>query len=616
MYFLRNISLGVKLNILVLSAMGILLLGVVILLNRNTHNLTEEVGGERIVEETKIIERRLAEIQEELQVNANFLVTSVSFFQAVGSRDIDETSEIINLANISLGLDDITVVDGDGNRLVDTRVDDDISEEDNLLAIALGGTEATTLLIEENNGQIEISIAVAAPVESNVGNILGAIQLSRQINDLFLEELIFERERVHLGLIYDNQILARTRISTDDQLTDASNRVLTNGVAFDSDAIQQAQTKQEIVTIETLIEGNKGIPHTVAYAPVSSSVPTVIIMILVDLEEISAFQNTTLQITIAIFVALTMVAIAIIYATIYYTTTRPLNRLRGIAQAMTEGQYDERAPVGKKDEVGQLAAAFNNMANAIQQRETSLQVAREQAEQADKAKSMFLASVSHELRTPLNAIINLTKFLSWGMYGAVNEEQVEILGKTESSGKHLLSLINDVLDISKIEAGSLELFVEVDIDVAKILETAVSMGSNLLKDNLVTITSEVEADLPLLAGDRQRILQIVFNLVSNACKFTDQGDIVVRAYRSDEDIYIAVCDSGPGINPDEQAWIFDVFRQSKIGLRKGNGTGLGLPISKRLAEAHGGQLWLESVSGKGTTFYLALPIYSGLEPTI
>jgi signal transduction histidine kinase len=567
------------------------------------------------VEETKIIERRLAEIHEELQVNTNFLVTSVSFYQAVGNRDVEEISEIINLANISLGLDDITVVDGDGNRLVDTHIDEDTTEEDNLLAIALTGTDATTLLIEEHGGQVHISIAVAAPVKG-AGNILGAIQLSRQINDTFLEALIFERERVHLGLIYGDQILARTQISTKDQLSGASNRVLTNGVAFDTEAIRKAQTNQETVTVETLIEGNQGIPHMVAYTPVSSSIPTVIIMILVDLEEISAFQNTTLQITIAIFAALTIVAIAIIYVTIYYTTTRPLNRLRGIAQAMTEGQYDERAPVDKKDEVGQLAAAFNNMANAIQQREMSLQVAREQAEQADKAKSMFLASVSHELRTPLNAIINLTKFLSWGMYGPVNEEQVEILGKTESSGKHLLSLINDVLDISKIEAGSLELFVENDIDVAKILESAVSMGSNLLKDNSVIITREIEADLPLLAVDRQRILQIVFNLVSNACKFTDQGEIVVRAYRVGEEIYIAVCDSGPGIQSDEQAWIFDVFRQSKIGLRKGNGTGLGLPISKRLAEAHGGRLWLENIVGQGATFYLALPIHSGLEPTI
>lgn len=615
MYFLRNISLGVKLNILVLSAMGILLLGVVILLNRNTHTLTEEVGGERIVEETKIIERRLAEIQDELGVNANFLVTSVSFFQAVGSRDVEETSEIVNLANISLGLDDITVVDGDGKRLVDTQVDDDTTEEDHLLATALTGIEATTLLIEENDGQIEISIAVAAPVIFS-GNVIGAIQLSRHITDTFLEELIFERERVHLGLIYDSHILARTRISTNDQQISNSTHILTNGVAFDSKAIEQAQTNLQTVTIENLIEGDNGIPHTVAYTLVLSSVPTVTIMILVDLEEISTFQNTTLQITIAIFVALTMVAIAIIYVTIYYTTTRPLNRLRGIAQAMTEGQYDERAPVDKKDEVGQLAVAFNNMANAIQQREISLKFAREQAEQADKAKSMFLASVSHELRTPLNAIINLTKFLSWGMYGPVNEEQVEILGKTESSGKHLLSLINDVLDISKIEAGSLELFVEDDIDVAKILETAVSMGSDLLKDNLLTITSKIEPDLPLLAGDRQRILQIVFNLVSNACKFTDQGEIEVKAYQSEAEIHIAVCDSGPGINPDEQAWIFDVFRQSKIGLRKGNGTGLGLPISKRLAEAHGGRLWLETVVGQGATFYLALPIHSSLESTI
>jgi hypothetical protein len=265
--------------------------------------LTEEVGGENIAAEANIIERRLAEIQDELRVNANFLVTSVSLFQAVGSRDVAKTSEIISRANLSLRLDDITVVDGDGNRLVDTRGDIENAEEDQLLSRALSGQETTTLLVEETAGQIEISIALAAPVKSATGNTLGAIQLSRHINSDFLEALIFERERVHLGLIYEGEILARTRITTHDQQRRSSQQVLTNGVAVDEGSVEAAQTSQQTVILPNLIQGDRGIPHSVAYTPVLNSTPQAIIMILVDLEEISSFQNTTLQNTIAIFVA-------------------------------------------------------------------------------------------------------------------------------------------------------------------------------------------------------------------------------------------------------------------------------------------------------------------------
>lgn len=609
----RNTSLGVKLNILVLSVMGILLVGVVILLNHNTQNLTEEVGGELIAEETNIIERRLDEIQSKLSVNANFLVTSVSFFQAVGNRDVAKTTEIISRANLSLELDDITVVDGDGNRLVDTNQDS--AEEDKLLQQALSGIEAATLLINKNGEEVQISIAVVAPVTSSTGNILGAIQLSRQINDTFLEELIFERDRVHLGLIYNNRFLARTRISTVDQGSNYSPFILTNGVALNEDNLHLAQENHETFIVKNLIQGDNDIPHTVAYTPVLGSSDAVI-MVLVDLEEISAFQTSTLYNTIAIFVAMTLIANAIIYITIYYTTIRPLNKLRAITQTMTGGKYDERAPVTKKDEVGQLAIAFNEMANAIQQREMSLQEAREQAERADRAKSMFLASVSHELRTPLNAIINLTKFVAMEFYGPVNQEQVEILGKTEASGKHLLNLINDVLDISKIEAGSLELFVESSISVEKVVQMAVETGCDSLMNDSVQIYCEVARDLPPLVGDEQRIRQIVYNLVSNACKFTTEGEIVVRAYQQGNEIHIAICDSGPGIDIKDQVKIFDTFRQTKTGLRKGTGTGLGLPISRSLAEAHGGRLWLESIPGQGATFFVALPLNSRLEPTI
>jgi signal transduction histidine kinase len=608
---LKNTSLAVKLNILVFLVLAVMLVGVAYLLILNTRNLTEEIGGERVVEEVNIIQNRLAEIEKELLVDTNFVVTSVAFFQAVGRRSAADTSQIITTANASLGLDDITVVDGDGRRLTDISVDEDTSQEDALLQEALDGNTTTVLLVEKNAGVTEVSIAVAAPVVSSTGNRLGAIQMSRHISREFLQSLIFGRQNIQLGLVYDGQVIVR---SGDDP---AITNILANGISFEPDSIEAARRGQTVVR-EGLVLGDKGVPHTVAYTPVLSEgdESPAVIMIMVELEEIYSFQNSTLLNTIVIFIALTVFALAILYVNIYRTVISPLNKLRNIAGVMTSGQYHERALATTIDEVGQLATAFNIMAIAVQQREVSLEAAREHAERANQVKSMFLASVSHELRTPLNAIINLTKFVGLGMYGPVNEEQQDILSKVEARSKHLLNLINDVLDISKIESGSLELFIEADVKVDEIVASAVDTAQSLLLGKPVTIICQIEPNLPTLTGDVQRIQQIILNLLSNACKFTEKGEIRVQVCLQDDEIVISIADSGPGIASENHELIFEAFRQTKDGLRKGEGTGLGLPISQRLAEAHQGRVWVESSLGHGATFYVALPMKTSLVPTI
>lgn len=607
----KNASLAVKLNTLVLLVLALLLIGVAFLLVRNTENLTEEIGSERLVEEIDIIQNRLEDIEKELLVNVNFIVKSVSFFQAVGGRKADETAEFITNANALLGLDDITVVDGDGRRLFDMEQGGDTTQKDALLRHAREGQTFTALLIEERDGKPRISLSAMAPIVSTTGNMLGAIQMSHHINGEFLRSFMFGRQSLHLGLVYDDRVVARSGANQNPGAT------LANSIKLDPVLVQAAQTGQPSIQ-SGLVLGANGVPHTVAYTPVltNGSESPAVIMILVELEKTYAFQNSLLLNTIVVFVALTVLALATIYINIYRNMINPLNKLRTIAGVMTSGQYDERAPVNTTDEVGQLAEAFNAMAVAIQQREASLKAAREQAERASRVKSMFLASVSHELRTPLNAIINLTKFVGLGMYGPVNGEQQDILSKVEARSKHLLNLINDVLDISKIETDSLELFIETDVRVDEIVNLAVETAQNLHPSKPIKITCEIAPDLPTLVGDAQRIQQIILNLLSNACKFTEQGEIHVRAEQRHEEILISIADSGPGISPDNHALIFEAFRQTKEGLRKGEGTGLGLAISLRLAEAHGGRVWVESELGHGATFYVALPLETSLIPTI
>lgn len=266
----------------------------------------------------------------------------------------------------------------------------------------------------------------------------------------------------------------------------------------------------------------------------------------------------------------------------------------------------------RDDDVRILTTLAEQIAIAVQNAQLfeTVQEALIQAERANSVKSAFLASMSHELRTPLNSVINFTKFVAKGTVGPVNEEQVQMLNEVIDSAKHLLALINDVLDMSKIESGTLNLFVEDNVDLNALINSAITTGKSLIGDKPIKLEADVEPSLPLIRGDRQRILQILLNIVSNACKFTDEGSIKISARQQGDSIEINVQDTGPGIAPDDQADVFEPFKQTDTGLRQGGGTGLGMPISKNLAEAHGGRMWLESTPGKGATFFVVLPVKS------
>lgn len=334
------------------------------------------------------------------------------------------------------------------------------------------------------------------------------------------------------------------------------------------------------------------------------------------------YENTVIVLLIA---TLAIVAGSEVY--LLRSILIPLGNIRQTAEAIREGDLSARSKVHSDDELGQVAQAFNAMSIAIEYRD-QIQIAKleeqliiaenaqTEAEQANKVKSSFLASMSHELRTPLNSIINFSKFLAKGVMGDVNEDQKETLDEIVMSGEHLLSLINDVLDISKIESNSLNLFIENDIDVDDLLSTAITTAQSLLIGKSVVLQSDIQP-LPTIRADRQRILQVFLNVLSNACKFTSDGHITVTAEAQSDSILISVQDTGIGIAPEDYDKVFENFQQTDSGLRSGSGTGLGMPISKSLIEAHDGKLWFESEPGVGSTFYVSLPVKSeNLVPTI
>jgi signal transduction histidine kinase len=231
-----------------------------------------------------------------------------------------------------------------------------------------------------------------------------------------------------------------------------------------------------------------------------------------------------------------------------------------------------------------------------------------QLEEASQHKSQFLANMSHELRTPLNAILGYTELMADGAYGEPSEKMLGVLKRLESNGKHLLGLINDVLDLSKIEAGQLVLELS-DYSVQDIAQTVRSTLEPLAADKKLTFKVEVAPRLPSGRGDGRRLTQVLINLVGNAIKFTDAGEVAIKAEANNGSFYVSVRDTGPGISAADQAKLFQEFQQADNAItRKKGGTGLGLAISKRIVEMHGGKIWVESQPGQGSTFAFTLPV--------
>jgi signal transduction histidine kinase/uncharacterized membrane protein len=231
-----------------------------------------------------------------------------------------------------------------------------------------------------------------------------------------------------------------------------------------------------------------------------------------------------------------------------------------------------------------------------------------QLQEASQHKSQFLANMSHELRTPLNAILGYTELMADGAYGEPSEKTLEVLKRLEANGKHLLGLINDVLDLSKIEAGQLVLELS-DYCMQDIAQTVRSTLEPLAADKKLAFKVDVASQLPPGHGDGRRLTQVLINLVGNAIKFTDTGEVAIEAEAHNGSFHVSVRDTGPGISSADQARLFQEFQQADNAItKKKGGTGLGLAISKRIIEMHGGRIWVESQPGQGSTFTFTLPV--------
>ncbi len=527
------------------------------------------------------------------------------------------------------GLDGINVARSDNKKLKNYR-------DRKWFKGAAEGNQITrqTLISRTTN---EPSLCLSTPIKNKATTVLGVAMLCTDLTELSKEVGAIHLGKTGFAFLVDDrgQALAHPTPSFSAQLKNMSDRP----------PVKRLLEGKEGFFTYTDAEGVKWWSHIL---PLDNGWGVVILQEADEvLQEETAFVRSALTITLLAIVAVCILA--------WFTSSRlirPITDLTVAASTISNGKFDQRVNIKSEDELGLLARAFNEMAKQLQHSFASLESknqdleeaqtkladynrtleqkveertsqlavsiqeakkAKATAEDANKAKSLFLANMSHELRTPLNAIIGYSEMLKEEAEDLEQEEFIPDLKKIYGAGKHLLSLINDILDLSKIEAGRMELYLET-FEILPLLDEVVSTIRPLVDKNVNTLVVNCPKDIGTMYADLTKVRQNLFNLLSNACKFTEGGKItlaVSRYVEKNQDwISFQVIDTGIGMTAEQKERLFKAFTQADASTtRKYGGTGLGLALTKKFCQMMGGDISVESEYGKGTTFSIHLPTH-------
>ena len=483
-----------------------------------------------------------------------------------------------------------------------------------LLVVAMGGLSLQAItkmshqstLLDEAHKRVEWSRQIQHALALQM-NFTAMALLVR--DEATVEKILRENNRFNntLALIAEaavpeeQDVIQRIRVAQGDALT---------AVADIANLLRDGKVN-EAMSLQT----SKGYP---LYEQIAGLVDQIVIAEqskMTGLRANVAAETRRTQILMVAFVVSAILLALLLGFVISWSFILPVRKAHGFLTEVAKGNFQATINVPNRDEFGDLAERMNHMSLELhdlyeKQRAAAqeLQMLNTRLTQASKAKSEFLANMSHELRTPMNAILGFLEMLLDDIYGEVPPHLREPLIDVQVNGKHLLNLINDVLDLSKIEAGRMDLVLG-DYSVQDVVETVRTSLQSLALEKGLGFVAAADEDIPLAFGDGRRITQCLMNLVGNALKFCKRGRVTVGVERQGDDLLYHVSDTGIGIPKEELKNIFTEFQQVDTAMtREFSGTGLGLNITKKFVEMHGGRIWVESELGKGSTFFFSIPL--------
>ena len=652
--YFHNLSLGVRLNIVVVLVLSLLLLTIVSVADRGVNTLANKSGRQRVAQEVETIRNRFAEAEQEILASAKLVAATPGLNEAIKERDAAKVRTITLVGAAPFGFDDVDVVDLDGIRLATVVNQDEESydgiQEDSLLSLPLLGIEATGVIAEKSQ-DTDFRLAAVVPVYDAAGTVIGGLLGSRKVNDEFLARMNFSRNDVTLLLIHEGQIL-----SQNSAVADYFQPPQVEKLAFlDQAAIARAWSGQYVIADDLIKLGEAS--HAIAYVPLTVLGETKgVLAILVNLSKLTAFKDELIRNLTATILFLTSVAVSVMLLFSWKSIVIPIGALKATTEQMTQGDYSKRAMIATADEVGQLAQAFNEMASAVQKRESELQhlttsleeqveertatlqatneslqreiADRERAEaalrvyaakleQSNRELESFAYVASHDLQEPLRKVQAFGERLQAKYSDSLGEQGRDYLQRMQGAATRMQNLIHGLLTYSRITTKA-QPFVPVDLtqiahEVISDLETRIEQASGRVE----------VGKLPVIEADPTQMRQLLQNLIGNALKFhrKDEAPVVnisaevlnggggyssVEGPPHIESYQISVADNGIGFDEKYLDRIFQVF-QRLHGRSEFEGTGIGLATCRKIVERHAGTITATSAPEQGAIFVITLP---------